>query len=79
MARWTNDKWRSTLHRVINPPIDPNKSNRRISAAFFHNPNPDAIISTIETCLDEGESKQYEDINFGEYLFSKNYSSNLTI
>ena len=40
MRRWTNDKWSSTLHRVINPPTGKAASwGRRLALAFFHNLN----------------------------------------
>jgi isopenicillin N synthase-like dioxygenase len=39
MARWTNNRWVSTLHRVVNPPPDQRGSTRRQSIAFFHQPN----------------------------------------
>ena len=39
MALWTNDRWVSTLHRVVNPPPDAKGSTRRQSFAFFHQPN----------------------------------------
>ncbi|HEX3538495.1 MAG TPA: 2-oxoglutarate and iron-dependent oxygenase domain-containing protein, partial [Stellaceae bacterium] len=49
MARWTNDAWVSTLHRVVNPPEDLAADSRRISLVFFHNPNYDADVSCIPT------------------------------
>ena len=45
MARWTNDRWRSTLHRVVNPPPGSGARARRQSIAFFCHPNYDAEIS----------------------------------
>ena len=44
MAEWTNDRWVSTLHRVVNPPRDKALGSRRLSMAFFHQPNYDAVI-----------------------------------
>ncbi|MFY0534017.1 2OG-Fe(II) oxygenase family protein [Nannocystis pusilla] len=44
MAQWTNDRWRSTMHRVINPPPDANGDTRRQSLVFFHQPNYDAEV-----------------------------------
>ena len=44
MNRW-NDKWRSTLHRVVNPPI--NLKSRRISVVYFHSPNYDTDVNGI--------------------------------
>mmetsp|Transcript_25948 Transcript_25948/g.38334 ORF Transcript_25948/g.38334 Transcript_25948/m.38334 type:complete len:303 (+) Transcript_25948:190-1098(+) len=52
MMNWTNDKWISTLHRVIPG------NKRRMSIPFFHNPNPDAIIE----CICNGEKPKYEPV-----------------
>lgn len=65
MARWTNDRWRSTLHRVVVPSV------RRQSIAFFHNANWDAVIEALPTCLPAGESARYEPITAGPHLMSK--------
>lgn len=48
MAMWTNERWISNLHRVVNPP--PERAERRLSAAYFVNPNPQATIACIPTC-----------------------------
>jgi isopenicillin N synthase-like dioxygenase len=47
LARWTNDTWVSTLHRVVNPPRDAGPDTRRQSLVFFHNPNHDARIASL--------------------------------
>lgn len=44
MSRWTNGLWKATLHRVTNPLPAKARSSRRLSMAFFHKPNYDAII-----------------------------------
>ncbi|UGT55537.1 isopenicillin N synthase family dioxygenase [Nocardia asteroides] len=46
MARWTNDRWLSTVHRV-NPPVVDGRILRRRSAAFFFDGNYDAVIETL--------------------------------
>ena len=71
MARWTNDRWRSTLHRVVTPPAGVAATSRRQSIAFFHNANWDAVIECIPTCLADGESPRYEPVTAGEHLMSK--------
>jgi isopenicillin N synthase-like dioxygenase len=68
MARWTNDRWVSTLHRVVNPPADAYARSRRQSIVYFHNPNYDAVISAIETCVAPGDEPRYEAVTSGEYL-----------
>jgi isopenicillin N synthase-like dioxygenase len=75
MARWTNDRWVSTLHRVVNPPPDSTGSTRRQSVAFFHQPNWDAEITCIPTCLAPGEKPKYPPVRSGEYLMQKFHST----
>jgi isopenicillin N synthase-like dioxygenase len=71
MARWTNDRWRSTLHRVVTPRPDVASTARRQSIAFFHNANWDAVLHCIPTCLGPGELPRYEPVTAGEHLMSK--------
>jgi isopenicillin N synthase-like dioxygenase len=75
MARWTNDRWVSTLHRVVNPPPDAHGSTRRQSIAFFHQPNWDAEISCIPTCLAPGERAKYPPVGSGSHLMGKFHST----
>lgn len=70
MARWTNDKWRSTLHRVINAD-EAHKNQARQSAAFFVNLNPDAEVSTIASCITAENANKYDKVIAGEYLMQK--------
>jgi isopenicillin N synthase-like dioxygenase len=71
MARWTNDRWVSTLHRVVNVPPELGGLDRRQSLAFFHQPDWFAEIETLPSCLDEGESTKYEPVLSGPYLMGK--------
>ena len=45
MERWTNDNWRSTLHRVVNPPVNTGSEARRMSVVYFHTPNYDTEVT----------------------------------
>jgi isopenicillin N synthase-like dioxygenase len=63
MARWTDDRWVSTLHRVVNPPEDKAHDSRRLSLVFFHQPNYDAVIRQIRP-----GAPKYEPITSGDYL-----------
>lgn len=65
MARWTNDRWRSTMHRVVVP------TGRRQSIAFFHNANWDAVIECLPGCLAPGEQPTYPPITAGPHLMQK--------
>ena len=78
MARWTNDRWRSTLHRVVNPPPDATGSTRRQSIAFFHQPNWDAEIACLPSCLGPGETPRYAPVLSGPHLASK-FRSTVTL
>jgi isopenicillin N synthase-like dioxygenase len=49
IARWTNGRWISALHRVVNPPARA-AGTRRLSLVLFTGPNFDAEISCIPTC-----------------------------
>ena len=71
MARWTNDRWVSTLHRVGLPPPDAGRSTRRQSIVFFHNVAWDAEVRCLPTCLAPGESPRYEPVLAGPHLLSK--------
>jgi isopenicillin N synthase-like dioxygenase len=70
MARWTNDRWVSTLHRVVNPPSARRRGSRRQSLVFFHNPRADAVIEPIDAFTGTGEPK-YPPITAGEYVLAK--------
>ncbi len=63
LMRWTNDRWVSNTHRVINPPREVAGAARRLSIAFFHHPNYDAEIECIAP---PGEAK-YPPVGSGEY------------
>jgi isopenicillin N synthase-like dioxygenase len=67
MARWTNDRWRATMHRVVNPPETLRQSVRQ-SMGYFGNPNLDAVIECLPTCLERGESAKYPPVLAGDHM-----------
>jgi isopenicillin N synthase-like dioxygenase len=72
MAGWTNDRWRSTLHRVTDPPAaNDGNFRRRFSMPFFHNANWDARVSCLPTCLAPGEAPRYPTVVAGPHLRAK--------
>ena len=71
MARWTNDRWRSALHRVANPPKEAKGGSRRLSIIFFHHPNYDTTVSCLPTCIVPGEAPAYEPITVSDYYIMK--------
>jgi isopenicillin N synthase-like dioxygenase len=71
MARWTNDRWRSTLHRVVDPPDGSRARARRQSMPFFQNANWSAEIACLPTCLGPGDTPKYPPVLAGPYLMDK--------
>lgn len=67
LERLTNNKLRSTIHRVVNPPKE-EWHNSRYSIPFFMHPRSDMKLNCLEACIDEEHPKQYEDTTAGEFL-----------
>lgn len=70
LARWTNDRWRSTLHRVLAPIDETGRPYRRRSAAFFHDGNADALVTTLPNAHDRG-GERYEPVTVADHLAEK--------
>ncbi|GAB4241825.1 MAG: 2-oxoglutarate and iron-dependent oxygenase domain-containing protein [Elainellaceae cyanobacterium] len=71
MQIWTNDRWISTLHRVVNPPAAIASSSRRQSIVFFHQPNYDTVIEPLPCCIDDHHPQQYQPVTFGQHWMNK--------
>lgn len=71
MQHWTNDRWISTMHRVVNPPREAARGNRRLSVPFFHQPNYDALIECLPTCCGPGNPARYEPVTSGRHRLTK--------
>ena len=67
MATWTNDRWTSTLHRVVVPEGD---TGDRISVDFFHQPSFDARIECIPTCTSPDDPPHHAPTAFGGWILS---------
>ena len=67
LQRLTNNKLKSTTHRVINPPKEKWGSSR-YSIPFFLHPRSEVSLISLECCIDENNPKQFTDITAGEYL-----------
>ena len=67
LSRHTNNKLKSTIHRVINPPREL-WGTSRYSIPFFMHPISDMKLDVLDSCVDEKNPKQFEDITAGEFL-----------
>ena len=67
MMRWTNDRWVSTQHRVVNPPVDSGQPARRQSIAYFHNLPRDTVIECLPPFREKGTPPRYPPVTYGEY------------
>ena len=67
LQRLTNNKLRSTTHRVVNPPREL-WGTSRFSIPFFLHPKSDMSLASLPSCINENQPKAYEDATAGEYL-----------
>ncbi|HZR88568.1 MAG TPA: 2-oxoglutarate and iron-dependent oxygenase domain-containing protein [Bradyrhizobium sp.] len=63
IARWTNDRYRSTLHRVVNT-----SGRERYSVPFFYTGNYAHKVECIPTCLAAGEQAKYPPVTVEEHM-----------
>jgi isopenicillin N synthase-like dioxygenase len=67
LARHSNNKLKSTIHRVTNPPKEM-WGTSRYSIPFFLHPISEMKLDVLENCIDAENPKQFEDITSGEFL-----------
>ena len=67
LARHSNNKLKSTIHRVTNPPKEM-WGTSRYSIPFFMHPISEMKLDVLENCIDSKNPKQFEDITAGEFL-----------
>lgn len=73
MARWTNDRWVSTLHRVVIPD-GADQHRDRVSVPFFFQPSYRARIETIPTTITPDRPAHYSPVLSGEWIKAKSMS-----
>ena len=67
LSRHTNNKLKSTIHRVVNPPKEL-WGTSRYSIPFFMHPISEMKLDVLEGCIDENNPKQFDDITAGDFL-----------
>ena len=67
MSRLTNNKLKSTLHQVINPPRS-SWGSSRYSIPFFMHPEAEMSLNCLPNCFSDENPKKYEDITAGAFL-----------
>ncbi|MCF2874983.1 MULTISPECIES: isopenicillin N synthase family dioxygenase [unclassified Tenacibaculum] len=67
LSRHSNNRLKSTIHRVTNPPKEL-WGTSRYSIPFFMHPVSDMKLDVLENCIDDNNPKQFEDITAGEFL-----------
>lgn len=67
LQRLTNNKLRSTTHRVVNPARE-HWHTSRFSMPFFMHPRSEMSLACLESCINETHPKAYPDASAGEYL-----------
>ena len=70
LSRHTNNKLKSTIHRVVNPPKDLWNSSR-YSIPFFLHPRLEMPLNCINSCVDEQNPKGFKDITAGDFLYQR--------
>jgi isopenicillin N synthase-like dioxygenase len=71
LMRWTNDKWVSTIHRVVNPPEEVRRRVDRMSIAYFFVPDHDVEVRCLETCMGAGNPSRYPPTTAGAHWRGK--------
>jgi len=70
LSRHTNNKLKSTIHRVVNPPKDLWNSSR-YSIPFFLHPRLEMPLDCLETCVDKDNPKGFDDTTAGDFLYQR--------
>jgi isopenicillin N synthase-like dioxygenase len=73
LARWSNDTFISTVHRVLNITCQ-----ERYSIPFFFGPNYDTVLTPLRTCVAEDCAPKYEPVVAGDYVYQRLAKSRLT-
>jgi len=67
LSRHSNNRLKSTIHRVVNPPKE-KWGTSRYSIPFFMHPISEMPLNCLDNCVDADHPKLYEDITAGHFL-----------
>lgn len=67
LSRLTNNKLKSTIHQVVNPPKEL-WGTSRYSIPFFMHPISEMSLNCLKNCVDEEHPKAFDDISAGDFL-----------
>lgn len=70
LSRHSNNRLKSTIHQVVNPPREL-WGTSRYSIPFFMHPVSTMPLNCLENCIDENNPKLYEDITSGDFLYQR--------
>ena len=70
LSRHTNNRLKSTIHQVVNPPREL-WGDSRYSIPFFMHPVAEMRLDCLENCVTAGSPKQFEDITAGDFLYER--------
>jgi isopenicillin N synthase-like dioxygenase len=70
LSRYTNNKLKSTIHKVINPPKELWKKSR-YSIPFFLHPIGTMNLNVLESCIDDNNPKKFTDITAHDFLIER--------
>jgi isopenicillin N synthase-like dioxygenase len=71
LSQWTNDRWRSTLHRVVPPERSLQGPSKRRSVAFFHDGDGDVLVECLATCCSVDNPPRYAPVLAVDHLMGK--------
>ena len=71
LMRWSNDRFVSTAHRVVLPPVGTGEDSRRLSIGFFVGPRYNAMVECLPTCCNRDDPPRYAPISVHDYRTSR--------
>jgi isopenicillin N synthase-like dioxygenase len=70
LSRYTNNKLKSTIHRVVNPPKE-YWSKSRYSIPFFLHPTGTMKLNVLDNCIDKENPKNYKNTSAHDFLINR--------